>query len=40
MGEWPARVAGRLRGLLQERVVTPALGEAPWLGDALRVEAG
>jgi len=40
MGDLPAQVAERLRGLLAERIVAPALAEAPWIGDALRVEAG
>lgn len=38
MGVWPGRVAERLRDLLSERVVAPALAEAPWLEGALRVE--
>ena len=33
-----AQVAARLRGLLAERIVAPARTEAPWLGEALRVE--
>ncbi|OOY06436.1 hypothetical protein BMI91_03125 [Thioclava sediminum] len=40
MADWPAKVAARLRALLQERVVGPALEEAPWLDGTLRVEAG
>ncbi len=40
MGDLPAQVAERLRMLLAERIVAPALTEAPWLGAALRVEAG
>ncbi|KEO60468.1 LysR family transcriptional regulator [Thioclava indica] len=40
LGEWPAQVAARLRALLADRVVAPALREAPWLQDALRIEPG
>ncbi|MBD3805313.1 MAG: LysR family transcriptional regulator substrate-binding protein, partial [Thioclava sp.] len=40
MGDWPAKVAGRLRKLLAARVVQPALADAPWLEWALRVETG
>ncbi|OOY11205.1 hypothetical protein BMG00_15860 [Thioclava marina] len=40
MGDWPAKVAGRLRKLLAARVVQPALADAPWLEGALRVETG
>lgn len=40
MGDLPAQVATRLRGLLAERIVTPAQAEAPWLGAGLRVEMG
>ncbi|MBD3787304.1 MAG: LysR family transcriptional regulator [Sphingomonadales bacterium] len=38
MGDLPGQVAVRLRGLLAERIVAPARTEAPWLGEALRVE--
>ncbi|KEP70890.1 LysR family transcriptional regulator [Thioclava dalianensis] len=38
MGGLPGQVAERLRGLLAARVVTPALRDAPWLGDTLRIE--
>lgn len=38
MGELPGAVAQRLRGLLAERIVAPALLEAPWLEASLRVE--
>jgi DNA-binding transcriptional LysR family regulator len=40
LGDWPAQVAARLRSLLADRVVAPALREAPWLKDSLRVEPG
>ncbi|MGD9919803.1 MAG: LysR family transcriptional regulator [Paenirhodobacter sp.] len=40
MGKLPAEVAARLRALLSERIVAPALAEAPWLEGALRVEEG
>ena len=40
MGKLPAEVAARLRALLSERIVAPALAEAPWLQGALRVEEG
>lgn len=40
MGGMPAQVAARLRGLVAERIVAPALAEAPWLADALRIEPG
>lgn len=40
MGDLPAQVAERLRALLAERIVAPALTEAPWIGAALRVETG
>ncbi|WP_102226044.1 LysR family transcriptional regulator [Acidimangrovimonas sediminis] len=33
----PGEVADRLRGLLQELIVTPALGRLPWLEGELRV---
>ncbi len=38
MGEMPQAVAGRLRHLLAERIVAPALAEAPWLAGALKVD--
>ncbi|WP_031323721.1 LysR family transcriptional regulator [Rhodobacter capsulatus] len=38
MGDLPGAVAQRLRGLLAERIVAPALAEAPWLAASLRVE--
>ncbi len=38
MGRWPARTATRLRALLSEQIVAPALADAPWLNDALRIE--
>lgn len=38
MGEMPAAVAARLRLLLAECIVAPALAEAGWLAGALRVE--
>lgn len=38
MGGWPGEVASRLRGLLAERIVAPAVAEAPWLAGVLRVE--
>ena len=38
MGEMPQAVAGRLRHLLAERIVAPALAEAPWLAGALKAE--
>ncbi|TKD12953.1 LysR family transcriptional regulator [Rhodobacter capsulatus] len=38
MGDLPGAVARRLRGLLAERIVAPALLEAPWLEASLRVE--
>jgi len=37
MGEMPANIAGRLRPLLQDMVVTPLTGEMPWLKGALAV---
>ncbi len=37
MGEMPANIAGRLRPLLQDMVVTPLIGEMPWLKGALAV---
>jgi len=40
LGDLPERVAARLRALLAERIVAPALAEAPWLKEALRVEGG
>ncbi|MGI1663530.1 LysR family transcriptional regulator [Palleronia sp. KMU-117] len=33
----PGRVAGRLRPLLADLIVRPALGRMPWLGDSFRV---
>jgi len=38
MGDLPRAVAARLRCLLAERIVAPALTEAPWLTGGLRVE--
>jgi DNA-binding transcriptional LysR family regulator len=35
--EMPAQVAGRLRGLVEELVVTPGLERMPWLAGDLRV---
>jgi len=35
--EMPGQIAGRLRGLIRERVVVPALVEWPWLEGRLRV---
>ncbi len=35
--DMPGRVAGRLRPLLQELVVTPAVAQMPWLAGELRV---
>lgn len=40
MADMPGRVAARLRPLLQELVVNPALADAPWLAHGLRVEPG
>lgn len=40
LGEMPARMADRLRGLLAELVVTPAVAELPWLGQGLRILPG
>ena len=37
LGEMPAQVAGRLRGLIQGLIVAPALAEHPWLAPGLRV---
>ena len=37
LGVLPEQVAGRLRPLLQARVVDPMVGDAPWLADDLRV---
>ena len=37
MGEMPANIAGRLRPLLRDMVVTPLIGEMPWLKGALAV---
>ncbi|MBZ4023512.1 hypothetical protein CKO11_13705 [Rhodobacter sp. TJ_12] len=38
MGEMPAAVAARLRGLLSDRIVAPMVQEAPWLAGALRID--
>ncbi|WP_444462809.1 LysR family transcriptional regulator [Rhodobacter capsulatus] len=38
MGDLPGAVATRLRALLAERIVAPALVEAPWLAALLHVE--
>lgn len=38
MGEMPAQVAARLRVLVAQRIVAPALKEAPWLAETLRIE--
>ena len=35
--DMPGQIAGRLRGLMQDQVVAPALAEWPWLKDRLRV---
>ncbi len=35
--DMPQQVAGRLRGLLQEMVVAPAVDHTPWLAEDLRV---
>lgn len=40
LGEMPGRMAGRLRGLLDDLVVAPALAELPWLGQGLRILPG
>ncbi len=40
MADMPSRVVARLRDLLQEVVVTPALAEDPWLAAALQVAPG
>jgi DNA-binding transcriptional LysR family regulator len=37
LGEMPARTAARLRPLIAELVVAPAVARLPWLADALRV---
>jgi len=37
LGEMPARVAARLRGLLAETVVAPEVAQAPWLADRLHL---
>jgi DNA-binding transcriptional LysR family regulator len=37
LGQMPVQMAGRLRGLLQELTVAPAVARVPWLKDALRV---
>lgn len=37
LGAMPGQVADRLRGLLQEKIVTPATADMPWLGADLRV---
>jgi DNA-binding transcriptional LysR family regulator len=35
--DMPARVAGRLRTLMQDLIVSPAARRMPWLGDSFRV---
>ncbi len=37
LGDMPERVGGRLRGLLGEMIVAPAVAELPWLEGQLRV---
>ena len=37
LGDMPANVAARLRPLIQELIVGPALTKMPWLSDSLRV---
>jgi len=36
-GEMPAEVAGKLRGILNEMIVTPAIQQAPWLKDHMKI---
>jgi len=36
LGEMPAEMAERLRGLIDAHIVTPARAEMPWLGESLR----
>lgn len=36
LGEMPTDVAAKLRGILQELVVTPAIAQAPWLQDQMK----
>lgn len=40
LGDMPARVATRLRGLLAQSVVTAEVARAPWLANRLRVLGG
>lgn len=37
LDDMPARIAGRMRGLLAEMVVAPAVAQLPWLAGALKV---
>ncbi len=37
LGEMPAEVAGKLRGILKDLIVDPALEQAPWLEDQMKI---
>ncbi len=37
LGEMPAEVAAKLRGILQDLIVEPALEQAPWLEDQMKI---
>lgn len=37
LGEMPAEIAGRLRTLMQDRIVGPVLADHPWMASGLRI---
>ena len=37
LGDMPAGIATRLKPLLQEMIVGPAIAELPWLSDEMRL---